>query len=144
MNRSARAQALYVIDSLDGEVTKYEVDTFISGVAAKTIRTSQWASGAPPRNKLADFDGGTTLEGLNDLYAVASEIPSIGAGRLQLLNLAIKWNDAWLTHRNDQPLGEHRVMWTGKSNRSGPQIRRRASTPDARSGRPSVISRTPR
>jgi hypothetical protein len=45
---------------------------------------------------------------------VAAEIPSLSAERMQLLNLAIKWNDAWLSHRNDQPLGEHRVMWTGK------------------------------
>jgi hypothetical protein len=107
----ARAQAQYVIDSLDGEVTKHEVDTLISGVAATTIPTSRWAGGT--HNQLADLGGGITLEGINDMYAVAAEVPSLGAESMQLLNLAIKWNDAWLTHRNDQPLGEHRVMWTG-------------------------------
>ena len=108
----ARQQGPYVIDSLDGEVTKHEIDTFISGVAAMTIPTSQWAGGT--HNLLADGEGGLTLEGINDLYTVAAEIPGLGVERMQLLNLGVKWNDAWLSHRNDQPLGEHRVMWTGK------------------------------
>jgi hypothetical protein len=107
-----RAETQYVIDSLDGEITKHEVETFISAVAAQTIPTSQWAGGT--HNQLADGEGGLTLEGINDLYAAISDVPSLGAESRQLLNLVIKWNDAWLTHRNDQPLGEHRVMWTGK------------------------------
>jgi hypothetical protein len=47
--KEVRAQAQHVIDSLDGEVTKHEVDTFISGVAATTIPTSQWAGGTHNR-----------------------------------------------------------------------------------------------
>src|SRR5262249_26314209 len=47
------------------------------------------------------------------LYAVTGDIPSLSVEHRQLLDLAILWTDAWLIHRNDLPLGEQRVMWTG-------------------------------
>src|SRR5262249_14772264 len=111
MAGTCRAQL--VIDSLDGEVTQREVDTFISNVSAMTIPTSQWTS-TITHNQLADGRGGMILEGINYMAEITADIPSLSAEHTQLLNLAIAWNDAWLTHRNDLPLGEGRVMWTGK------------------------------
>jgi hypothetical protein len=105
-------QAQLVIDRLDGEVTQHEVDTFIRVVSATPIPTSQW-SATVTHNYLADGTGGQTLEGINDLYVVTGDIPGLSAQHAQLIDLAIQWTDAWLTHRNDMPLGEQRVMWTG-------------------------------
>lgn len=105
-------QAQYVIDSLDGEVTQNEVDTFINNVSALPIPTIE--DPGTSHNYLADGPGGVTLEAMNDLYVITGDIPSMGAEHAQLLNLAIRWTDTWLIHRNDLPLGEHRVMWTGK------------------------------
>jgi len=51
---------------------------------------------------------------MNDLYVITGDIPSMSSEHTQLLNLAIAWTDTWLIHRNDLPMGEHRVMWTGK------------------------------
>jgi hypothetical protein len=106
-----------VIDSLDGEVTQHEVDSFLAAVSATTIPTLQYAAGTQypngGHNLLADGTGGTTLEGINRMYEVTGAIASLNAEHSQLLDLAIKWSDAWLSHRNDLPLGEHRVMWTG-------------------------------
>jgi len=104
-------RAQYVIDSLDGEVTQHEVDTFISNVTALPIPTIE--DPGTSHNYLADGPGGVTLEAMNDLYVITGDIPSLSSEHTQLLNLAIRWNDTWLIHRNDLPLGEHRVMWTG-------------------------------
>jgi hypothetical protein len=104
--------AQLVIDSLDGEVTQNEVDTFISNVSALSIPTAEWTA-TVTHNQLADGKGGMTLEGINYMAEITADIPSLSTEHTQLLNLAIKWNDAWLTHRNDLPLGEGRVMWTG-------------------------------
>src|SRR5260370_19629897 len=106
-----RGHAQYVIDSLDGEVTQHEVDTFINNVTALPIPTIE--DPGTSHNYLADGPGGVTLEAMNDLYVITGDIPSLSAEHTQLLNLAIRWNDTWLIHRNDLPLGEHRVMWTG-------------------------------
>jgi len=105
-------QAQLVIDSLDGEVTQNEVDTFIDVVSATSIPVSQWTA-TITHNQLADGKGGMTLEGINYLYVVTGDILSLSVERAQLLDLAIAWTDAWLIHRNDLPLGEQRVMWTG-------------------------------
>jgi len=105
-------KAQIAIDSLDGEVTQHEVDTFISTVSATTIPTSEWTA-TITHNQLADGNGGQTLEAINYMYQITGDIPSLSTEHMQLLNLAIAWNDAWLTHRNDLPLGEGRVMWTG-------------------------------
>jgi hypothetical protein len=105
-------EAQFVVDSLDGEVTQHEADAFISAVAATPIPNSEWTP-TITHNQLADGKGGMTLEGINLMYQVTGDIPSLSSEHMQLLNLAIQWNDAWLSHRNDQPMGEHRVMWTG-------------------------------
>ncbi len=104
--------AQYVIDSLNGEVTQHEVDTFISNVTALAIPTIE--DPGTSHNVLADGPGGTTLEAMNDLYVITGDIPAMSTEHEQLLNLSIRWTDTWLIHRNDLPLGEHRVMWTGK------------------------------
>ena len=109
---ASTSQAQLVIDSLDGEVTQNEVDTFISVVSATPIPTSQWTS-TITHNQLADGKGGMTLEGINYLIVLTADIPSLSDEHTQLINLAIAWTDAWLIHRNDLPLGEQRVMWTG-------------------------------
>jgi hypothetical protein len=101
-----------VIDGLDGEVTQHEVDTFLSVISARPIPVSQWPNGG--HNALADGNGGTTLEAINRLYEVTGEIPALAAQHAQLLDLAIRWSDAWLIHRNDLAMGEKRVMWTGQ------------------------------
>jgi hypothetical protein len=109
------APAQLVIDSLDGDVTKHEIDTFIAYVGAIPVVPSQWncCNGATTHNYLADGEAGTTLEAINDLYLVTGTDPALAAERVHLLDIAIAWTDAWLVHRNDLPLGEHRVMWTG-------------------------------
>jgi len=109
----AICHAQLVIDNLDGEVTQNEVDTFISVVSASSIPTSEWTA-TITHNQLADGNGGQTLEAINYMYQITGDIPALSTEHTQLLNLAIKWNDAWLTHRNDMPMGEQRVMWTGK------------------------------
>src|SRR5215472_3493223 len=106
------SQAQLVIDSLDGEVTQNEVDTFISVVSAMPIPTSQWTE-TITHNQWADGKGGMTLEAINYWYVVTGDIPSLSIEHNQLLNRAIGWTDAWLIHRNDLPMGEGRVMWTG-------------------------------
>jgi len=60
-----------------------------------------------------DGEGGTTLEGINRLYELTGGLSGMSAEHQQLLEVAIRWSDAWLSHRNDLPRGEHRVMWTG-------------------------------
>src|SRR5215471_807078 len=109
---ASACRAQLVIDSLDGEVTQHEADTFISVVGATPIPTAEWTP-TNTHNLLADGKGGMTLEGINIMAEITADIPSLSAEHTQLLNLAIAWNDAWLTHRNDLPLGEGRVMWTG-------------------------------
>lgn len=105
--------AQLVIDSLDGDVTQHEVDTFINVVSSTPIPTSQWTA-TVTHNQLADGQGGMTLEAINELYEVTGDIPALSAEHLQLLNLAIQWTDTWLIYRNDDPMrGEQRVMWTG-------------------------------
>ena len=102
-----------VIDSLDCDVTAHEVDAFLSVVSATAIPTSQWPPGTT-HNYLADGPGGTTLEAVNRLYEITGDLPALAQERGKLLDLAIRWSDAWLSHRNDLALGEKRVMWTGK------------------------------
>jgi len=108
----AVCHAQLVIDSLDGDVTQNEVDTFINVVSATSIPTAQWTA-TVTHNQLADGNGGQTLEGINDMYVVTADNPDLSAEHNQLLNLAIQWTDTWLVNRNDMPLGEGRVMWTG-------------------------------
>jgi hypothetical protein len=100
------------IDTLQCDVTAHEVDSFLSVLSAAPVPTSQYPGGS--HNYLADGTGGTTLEAINRVCEIAGDIPSLSAEHVKLLDLAIHWSDTWLTHRNDLPLGDKRVMWTGK------------------------------
>jgi hypothetical protein len=102
----------FVLDSPSGDVTKREIDTFFSVLCGTTIPTSMTIGGG--HNYLADFEGGQTLEAMNRMIEMTGTMPSFAPEHLGLLNLAMRWNDAWLSHRNDLPAGEGRVMWTGK------------------------------
>jgi hypothetical protein len=101
----------FVLDSPDGDVTGHEIQTFFSVLCGVTIPTSMTIDGG--HNYLADFEGGQTLEAMNRMIEMTAALPAFVPEHLGLLNLAIRWNDAWLSHRNDLPLGEGRVMWTG-------------------------------
>jgi hypothetical protein len=105
----------YLIESLDGEVTARELDAFITAASAASIPVAQWVQSDPAsHNVLCTFGrGGATLEAINLLYEVTRSARMTSQQR-RLLDLAIAWSDQWLIHRNDLPLGEHRVMWTGK------------------------------
>jgi hypothetical protein len=108
----APCRAQIVIDSLDGPVTGHEVDSVITYASSLAIPYLQYDA-TSTHNNLADGKWGTVLEGLNDLYGVTRHNPALRAEGSRLLDLAIEWTDTWLVHRNDMPLGEQRVMWTG-------------------------------
>jgi hypothetical protein len=105
----------FLVDGLDGEVTRREVATFIEVVSRAAIPTAQWVLSNPEsHNILCSFGrGGITLEAINRMYEIAGAT-GMTAERGQLLDLAIRWTESWLVQRNDLPQGEHRVMWTGK------------------------------
>jgi hypothetical protein len=105
----------YLVETLEGDVTGREVTAFITAASAAAIPTAHWTmDNVASHNTLSSFGrGGITLEAINRMYEVARALRMAAEQRL-LLDLAIKWTDGWLVHRNDLPLGEHRVMWTGK------------------------------
>ncbi|MDR3723387.1 MAG: hypothetical protein P4K83_02725 [Terracidiphilus sp.] len=103
-SNSANATSL-VIDSLTGDITQNEVDTFVTVVSKTTIPTAEWDA-TVTHNQLADGNGGGTLEAINLLADTISSTKALGTEHTELLNLAMKWTEAWLTHRNDPPLGE--------------------------------------
>ena len=105
----------YLIERLEGDVTARELDAFIAATSAASIPAAMWTQSNPAsHNILCAFGrGGYTLEALGLLYEIAKDA-GMSSQQRRLLDLAIKWSDEWLVHRNDLPLGEHRVMWTGK------------------------------
>jgi hypothetical protein len=105
----------YLIEGLSGDVTAHELDAFIAVTAAASIPVAMWQeANTGSHNTLSTFGrGGYTLEAINLLYEVSRDAGMTSQQR-RLLDLAIKWNDGWLVHRNDMPMGEKRVMWTGK------------------------------
>ncbi|WP_266159764.1 hypothetical protein [Dyella silvatica] len=108
----APAATTYAIDSLSGDVTAHEVDTFITVTSSvKPIPFQQWGPNGV-HNQLADFKYGPTLQSINYLYEITRELPALARENRQLIDLAMQWSETWLIHRNDLPAGEHRVMWT--------------------------------
>jgi hypothetical protein len=105
----------YLVERLTGDLTARELDTFIAVTSAATIPTAMWTASNPEsHNILCAFGrGGYTLEAINLVHEVARDAGMVAQQR-RLLDLAIAWSDQWLIHRNDLPLGEHRVLWTGK------------------------------
>src|SRR5438094_22380 len=87
----------FAIDSLDGDITANELKQFTNSI--KTI--------TPPVNNYGDnmSTHGTEVEGMRRMYEAT--------GDMNVLNRLIFVMDIALVHRNDEPLGEHRVMWDG-------------------------------
>ena len=104
----------FLVEGLDGDVSAAELNAFIKGISAVSIPTAMWvANDTGSHNILCEFGRGSVLEAINLLYEVTRD-GGFTTQQRQLLDLAIRWSDQWLIHRNDLPLGEHRVMWTGK------------------------------
>ena len=78
---SAPASAQIVIDSLDGEVTAHEVDTFLSYTSGLTIPTAEWTA-TVTHNQIADGKGGMTLAGINTLVLIGSSLTVAFLARL--------------------------------------------------------------
>jgi hypothetical protein len=99
------AQAVFVIDSLSGDITANELDNFIS-----TINTIN-----PPTNNYGNAMSthGTAVEGMRRMYEAT--------GDMRILNRYVRFCDVYLAHRNDHPLGENRPMWTGNVEPIWPQ-----------------------
>jgi MBG domain (YGX type) len=99
-----------VVDSLQGEVTQNEVDTYISyingGVGGAALPTNALG------DNLAFGTPGSTLEGLNYMYRIAGDL-GLATEQMQLMNQAIVWSERFILLRNDQAMGPHQVMWTG-------------------------------
>jgi hypothetical protein len=94
---SPAARAAFTIDSLTGDITAKEITNFISTMSARTMPSNNWG------NAMATH--GTEPEGMARMYEATKNVT--------ILNTNIKWMDNYLVHRNDMPLGEHRVMWQG-------------------------------
>src|SRR5271154_2408836 len=102
------SRAAFVIDSLTGDITANELNSFYSSVSTIAINTNNYG------NNMADHSSGVACEGIRKLYEATQDI--------RLLNLYIKYCDVFMSHRNDQPLGERRVMWDGKIDPIWPSV----------------------
>jgi hypothetical protein len=91
------AATSFTIDSLDGDITSNELKQFTNSINSLT----------PPVNNYGDSMSthGTPVEGMRRMYEAT--------GNMNILNRLIAYCDIELVHRNDQPLGDNRVMWTG-------------------------------
>src|ERR1051325_4295378 len=91
------AASSFTIDSLDGNITANEINQFISSINTLTPPTNNWGDNMSTH--------GTAVEGMRRMYEAT--------GNIAILNRLIVFCDVALVHRNDEPLGEHRVMWDG-------------------------------
>jgi hypothetical protein len=106
---SGIAQATtFTIDSLDGDITANETTQFINSVNTLTPATNNYG------NNMADHGSGVNCEGIRRMYEATHN--------LTILNQYIKFCDTFLAHRNDQPAGEHRVMWDGAVDHIWPSV----------------------
>src|SRR6185436_20153113 len=87
----------FTIDSLNGDITANEINQFISSINSLTPPVNNWGDDMSTH--------GTEVEGMQRMYEAT--------GNMSVLNTYIKFMDVALSHRNDQPLGEHRTMWDG-------------------------------
>ena len=91
------ASGAFVINSLTGEITQTEINSFISTMAGRNPATNNWG------NAMATH--GTEPEGMWRMYEATKNV--------SVLNHYLRWMDVYLSRRNDMPLGEKRVMWQG-------------------------------
>jgi MYXO-CTERM domain-containing protein len=96
---STSAAAGFVIDSLDGDITPNEVSSFAAAAAGLPIATSNLG------NAMADHGSGPNVEGMRKMYEATGDVA--------ILNVLVKTIDAFVAYKNDEPLGEHRIMWDG-------------------------------
>jgi Ricin-type beta-trefoil lectin domain-like len=87
----------FTIDSLDGDITSNEINQFVSSINSLTPPSNNWGDNMSTH--------GTAVQGMQRMYEAT--------GNINILNTYIKFMDVALSHRNDQPLGEHRTMWDG-------------------------------
>jgi autotransporter-associated beta strand protein len=87
----------FTIDSLDGDITANEISKFVSSINTLTPPTNNWGDNLSTH--------GTAVEGMRRMYEAT--------GNIAILNRLIVFCDIALVHRNDEPLGEHRIMWDG-------------------------------
>src|SRR5882724_10932989 len=99
------AATSFTIDSLDGNITANELKQFTNSINSLT----------PPTNNYGDnmSTHGTPVEGMRRMYEAT--------GNMNVLNRLIVFCDIALVHRNDEPQGEHRPMWTGNIEPIWPQ-----------------------
>src|SRR3954463_7575791 len=95
----------FVIDSLDGDITQNEINQFVSSINTLTPPVNNWGDSMSTH--------GTAVAGMQRMYEAT--------GNMSILNTYIKFMDVALSHRNDQPLGEHRAMWDGTVACAGPE-----------------------
>jgi hypothetical protein len=96
---SGPASAAFVIESLDGDITPNEIRNFVTTASGFSVSTSNLG------NAMADHASGVNVEGIRKMYEATGDV--------SILNLLVKHVDIFLAHKNDEPLGEHRVMWDG-------------------------------
>src|ERR1044071_6808036 len=91
----AAGQAAFVIDSLSGDITTNERNTFVSTIQTIAPSTDNYGN--------AMSTHGTATEGMRRMYEATGDI--------RILTRYIQFCDVYLVHRNDEPLGENRPMW---------------------------------
>jgi hypothetical protein len=91
--------ATMVIDSLTGDITTNEKNSFTTYVATQSPPTNNIG------NLMADGYPGTTVEGLGLMYEATHDVT--------ILNTMIVWCDTMMKYRNDLPAGPHQTMWDG-------------------------------
>ena len=93
------ASASYAIDSLDGDITANEITSFNNSVNGLNPGTNNY------NNDMATHYTGVRLQGMNRMYEATGNLTTLGD--------CIRFCDGILAYRNDQPLGQHIVQWTG-------------------------------
>ena len=90
-------RAAFVIDSLSGDITTNEINSFVSTIAAMTPPANNWG--------IEMATHGTEVQGMRRMYE---------ATRNQaILNHLIRFADSAVSKRNDKSTGERRTMWEG-------------------------------
>lgn len=89
-----------VIESLEGDITPHELDSFVADIARLQPQTSNAG------NAMATHKSGTEIAGIGRVFE-ATRDPRV-------LAHAVRFADVFCAYRNDQPKGAHVVQWTGQ------------------------------
>ncbi|HXF10084.1 MAG TPA: RICIN domain-containing protein, partial [Desulfuromonadaceae bacterium] len=96
---SVTGATTFTIDSLDGDITSNELNQFVNSVATLNPGANNYG------NNYADHTDGVRAEGIGRMYEATDNVT--------ILNHLIRYCEQFMSHRNDQPWGEHRTMWDG-------------------------------